>query len=75
LIVSSLAGAPLVTKIIHIRSEHLGPEDLLVAAKVEFDQTLTVSELAAAIDGAEVALRARVPIARLVFIEPDIART
>lgn len=70
----ALSGAPRVTKLIHLRTEHLGPDELLVTAKVEFDRTLTVPELAEAIDGAEAALRARVPIARLVYIEPDIAR-
>jgi cation diffusion facilitator family transporter len=71
----ALLGAPSVTKLIHLRSEHLGPDELLVTVKLEFDRTLTVPQLAEAIDGAEAALRARVPIARLVYIEPDIART
>lgn len=72
---SSLSGAPHVTKLIHLRTEHLGPDELLVTAKLEFDRDLTVAELAAAIDGAEAVLRANVPIASLVYLEPDIART
>jgi cation diffusion facilitator family transporter len=72
---ASLGGAPHVNKLIHLRTEHLGPDELLVTAKLEFDRDLTVAGLAEAIDGAEAALRARVPIARLVYIEPDIARS
>lgn len=72
---SSLESAPHVNQLIHLRTEHLGPDELLVAAKLEFDRNLTIEGLADAIDGAEAVLRARVPIAHLVYIEPDIART
>ena len=58
--------------VIHMRTEHLAPDDLLVAAKVEFDPELSMAELALAIDGVEVAMRRAVPIARLAFIEPDV---
>lgn len=54
---------------------HLGPDQLLVAAKLDFDPSLTVAELAVAIDGAEASLRAQVPIAETIYIEPDIRRT
>ena len=74
LIRAALGGAPHVTKLIHLRSEHLGPDELLVTAKLEFDRSLSVEQLADAINAAEAALRASVPIARLVYLEPDIAR-
>jgi cation diffusion facilitator family transporter len=70
----ALTGAPSVRRLIHLRTQHLGPEDVLVAAKVEFDQSLSFAELASAIDGAEARLRAVYPSARLIFIEPDIYR-
>ncbi|MCU1346501.1 MAG: cation diffusion facilitator family transporter [Acidimicrobiia bacterium] len=73
-IVARLASAPRVQSIIHLRTQHLGPDDLLVVAKLEFDSTLTMAELATAIDEAERQLREAVPQARLVFIEPDINR-
>ena len=60
--------------LIHLRTEHLGPDELLVAAKLEFDPTLSIEQLADAIDGAEQALRAAVPTAHLVYIEPDVYR-
>jgi cation diffusion facilitator family transporter len=71
---TSLAAAPAVTRVINVQTQHIGPEELLVAAKVEFERDLSVEELATAINGAEAALRAAVPTAHLVFIEPDIYR-
>lgn len=73
-IVDSLADAPQVRSIIHLRTMHLGPDQLLVAAKIDFDPALSVPELASAIDQAEARLRAAVPITSLVYIEPDIRR-
>jgi len=69
---AALSGAAKVNGIIHMRTMHLGPDNLLVAAKLDFSPTLTVVELALAIDGAEAALRAAVPLATTVYIEPDI---
>ena len=59
---------------IHLRTQHLGPEDVLVAAKIEFDPALSQAELVSAIDAAEAELRGVYPNARLVFIEPDLYR-
>jgi cation diffusion facilitator family transporter len=73
-IARSLEGAASVRRIIHLRTEHLGPEQLLVAAKLDFDPSLTVGELAAAIDAAERDVRAVVPTAHFVFLEPDVFR-
>ena len=54
---------------------HLGPDDLLVAAKVEYDHGMSVADLAAAIDRTEVAMRAVVPADMTIYIEPDIRRS
>jgi cation diffusion facilitator family transporter len=70
----ALGGAPSVQRIIHLRTQHLGPEDVMVAAKLEFDPSLSVEQLVRAIDGAEARLRDAYPTARLVFIEPDLYR-
>jgi divalent metal cation (Fe/Co/Zn/Cd) transporter len=70
----ALVGAPSVRRLIHLRTQHLGPDDVLVAAKLEFDPALTFADLAVAIDTAEAALRSVYPAARLVFIEPDLYR-
>lgn len=73
-ITRALEGAPAVRRVIHLRTQHLGPEDVLVASKVEFDPSLSQAALIAAINDAEAALRAVYPAARLVFIEPDLYR-
>lgn len=63
-----------VRDLIYLRTQHFGPEELLVAAKVEFDPSLSVAELAAAIDAVELDIRAAVPTSRHLFIEPDVRR-
>jgi cation diffusion facilitator family transporter len=70
----AIAGSPPVVRLIHLRTEHLGPEDLLVAAKVEFAGHLTVRELSRAVDDVEAAVRAVVPAATRMFVEPDVHR-
>ena len=69
-----LLNAPHVRRLIHLRTEHLGPDELLVGAKLEFEATLTFAELARAIDVVEAQLREAVPAARVVYIEPDVHR-
>jgi len=63
-----------VVRLIHIRTEHLGPDELLVAAKLAFDTGLDVPALAKAIDDVERRVRTAVPEATLIYIEPDVAR-
>jgi len=59
-----------VEHLIHLRTEHLGPEDLLVAAKVDLgDQSSR--DLARSIDALERRVRTRVPAARVIYVEPD----
>lgn len=64
-----------VTHVIHLRTQHMGPEELLVATKLAFDPALTVQQLAVAIDAAEARVRAEVASARLIYIEPDLQRS
>ena len=61
-------------RVIHLRTLHLGPDELLVTAKLAVHPSLPVPEMAAEIDRAEQRVRAEVPIARLVYIEPDVDR-
>jgi cation diffusion facilitator family transporter len=74
MITSALGSSASVNSVIHMRTMHLGPDNLLVAAKVDFDHSLSVEHLAQAIDEAEAALRAAVPKATTIYIEPDIRR-
>ena len=69
---SALAGAPMVRRVIHLRTLHVGPDEILVAAKIATDPQQTAADLASAIDEAEVRIRAAVPEATYIFIEPDI---
>ncbi|MFI8327202.1 cation diffusion facilitator family transporter [Streptomyces sp. NPDC085529] len=61
-----------VTRLIHMRTLHLGPEELLVAAKVAVAHDDTAADVARAIDAAEERIRAAVPIARVIYLEPDV---
>ena len=63
-----------VERVIHLRTMHVGPDELLVAAKIAISHSDTGAAIAADIDGAEVALRAAVPTARYIFLEPDLDR-
>ncbi len=69
---SAIETAPDVRRLIHLRTQHLGPDELLVGAKIELDAGLTFAEVAAAIDTAEQLLRTSVPEARVVYLEPDL---
>jgi divalent metal cation (Fe/Co/Zn/Cd) transporter len=71
-IVTALTDDTAVHRLIHLRTEHIGPDELLVAAKVEFDPALSVSELASAINATEARVRHAVPIARIIYLEPDL---
>ncbi|MDJ0925083.1 MAG: cation diffusion facilitator family transporter [Acidimicrobiia bacterium] len=70
----TMLAAPHVNDVIHLRTQHFGPEELLVGAKVVFDSDLTFEQLANAINEVERRVREVVPIARPMYIEPDIVR-
>ncbi len=73
-IAGAIADSPDVEQLIHLRTQHLGPDELLVGAKVQFRADLDLEALAAAIDDVEHRVRLVVPIARPLYIEPDIYR-
>lgn len=64
-----------VQRLIHIRTQYMGPEELLVAAKIALEPGLPLSDVAAEIDAAEARVRAAVGSARLIYLEPDLDRT
>ncbi|MTD54149.1 cation diffusion facilitator family transporter [Amycolatopsis pithecellobii] len=72
-IVAELTGGD-VERVIHIRTQYLGPDELLVAAKLALAPNLELSRVAFAIDEAEARVRAKVPVARLIYLEPDLDR-
>lgn len=65
---------PGVERIIHLRTLHLGPDELLVAAKLAMPAGAGLPDVATAIDEAEARVRAAVPIARVIYLEPDLDR-
>jgi cation diffusion facilitator family transporter len=69
---AALAAEPLVERIIHMRTLHLGPEELLVAAKIAVRAADTGADIARAIDSAERRIREAEPTARVIYLEPDI---
>ncbi len=73
LLVETITASPEVTSLIHLRTLHLGPEEVLVAAKIEFAATETAA-LARAIDAVEARVRAAIPSVTLIYFEPDLDR-
>jgi cation diffusion facilitator family transporter len=70
----ALVDGTTVTRVIHLKTLHLGPDELLVAAKIAVDPALGLPEVARAIDAAEVRVRAVEPLARQMYLEPDLDR-
>ena len=67
-----MTGLPVVERIVDLRTMHLGPSDILVAARVELARDLGVDDAAECIDQIAAAIRDAVPAAKRVYIEPDL---
>jgi cation diffusion facilitator family transporter len=70
----AILDGPEADRIIHMRTLHIGPEELLVAAKIAVGSAETGDEISDHIDAIEERIRAAVPIARVIYLEPDIFR-
>lgn len=68
----ALIADPRVERVIHMKTMHLGPEELLVAAKISVRHDETAADVARVIDEAEERVRHAVPIARMIYLEPDV---
>jgi cation diffusion facilitator family transporter len=73
-IVTAIEDGPEVDGVIHLRTLHVGPDTLLVAAKIAVTGGDSAEQVARGIDAAERRIRAAVPIAQLIFLEPDLYR-
>lgn len=73
-IAAALVAEPDIERIIHMKTLHLGPDELLVAAKIGVRRTDSAADVAAAIDAAERRVRDAEPLARVIYLEPDIYR-
>jgi cation diffusion facilitator family transporter len=74
MIVAALEDGPEVSRVIHMRTVHISPDSILVAAKIGVRATDSAAQIAAGIDAAERRVRAAVPIAETIYLEPDIYR-
>jgi cation diffusion facilitator family transporter len=74
-IAAAIEVEPSVARLIHMRTQHIGPEELLVGAKIELVPDLSVAEAAEAVNRIEASVRRAVPIARVMYLEPDVFRT
>ena len=74
-ITSALAGAEGVQRVIHLKTLHLGPSEILVAAKIAVEPTTSAARVAEVIDNAEIAIRAANSEVTALYLEPDIDRT
>ncbi len=73
-IVRALESGDAPVSVIHVKTLYLGPDELMVAAKLGFPADRTLGEVAVTIDALEARVRAAVPAARVVYLEPDILR-
>ncbi|MDH3189759.1 MAG: cation diffusion facilitator family transporter [Acidimicrobiia bacterium] len=71
-ITSATSAHPRVNRIIDLRTQHIGPEELLVAGKIEFEKALTNAQLSDAVDEVESAIRSAVPLEMRIYLEPDL---
>ncbi|MDT5402536.1 MAG: hypothetical protein QOK33_5767 [Mycobacterium sp.] len=63
-----------VERVIHLRTQYLSPDELLVGAKIALAPETDLATVAAAIDAAEVAVRTAVPAVTVIYLEPDLDR-
>jgi cation diffusion facilitator family transporter len=74
-IAAAIEIEPSVARLIHMRTQHIGPDELLVGAKVELVHGMSVDDAAEAVNRIENSVRRAVPTARIMYIEPDMFRT
>ena len=61
-----------IDRLIHLRTQYLGPEELLVGAKIALAPSTDLATVATTINAAEAAIRAAVPAAQVIYLEPDL---
>ena len=73
-IVAAVTGSGSLDRIIHMKTLYLGPDELMVGAKIAFDPHAKFEDVATEVDAIEERIRAAVPAARVIYIEPDVVR-
>lgn len=69
---AALAETDGVSRVIHLKTLHLGPEEVLVAAKIAVEPTESAARVAEVINTAEAAIRAAEPQVTALYLEPDL---
>jgi len=69
---AAVGSVPSVNRIIDLKTQHIGPEELLIAAKIEFDRSLSNPGISDAVDQVEAALRGAVELSMQIYLEPDL---
>jgi cation diffusion facilitator family transporter len=69
---AALEAEPSVQRVIHMKTIYLGPDELMLAAKIAVRGDATAASVAAAINAAEARVRAAEPTTRVIYLEPDI---
>jgi len=73
-ICAALESTPHVDRVIHLRTQYLGPEEILLGAKIALAADTDLATVARVIDDAEARIRAAVPATRVIYLEPDLDR-
>jgi len=60
--------------VIHMKTLYLGPDELMLGAKISVAKGATGEEIAETINAAEESVRNAVPATRVIYLEPDIKR-
>jgi len=68
----ALAETEGVESVIHLKTLYLGPEELMLGAKIAISEKATGQDIARIIDLAEANVRAVLPVAKVIYLEPDI---
>lgn len=68
----AIETTPEVERLLNLRTQHLGPDELLVGAKVAFAAGLTTAQVANTVNTIEARIRAAAPGAHPIYIEPDL---
>ena len=70
----AIESAPAVERIVHMRTQHIGPEELLVGANLVLERGLPTMRIAEVLADVEGRIRGEVPAARVIYLEPDLGR-
>lgn len=69
---AAIVAGDAIERVIHMKTLYLGPDELLVAAKVAVAEGTAAQAVVAAINAAEERIRGAVPVARVIYLEPDL---